>query len=429
MKPNEPNSSQSGLPLSQQGLSANVPLNQTNIQPSRDAAAQIIRSQIDNLYASSDNPTVNNATPQPQFATQPEPQPTPIEDVNPYQKTHSQNPSLQNHDWSQYHSAWQNYYQKYYQGYYTHHLEKTRQTLENQQIATNSNPTPNSITPDNNKFFPNTPKSQSEPIKTPLNDEEIFDLRQEIIGKVNKSATKIKKSRHFIPIISGIIVVLIFLFLQYNRLILSNVMAYISPGNIDPQNIVIDPTTELTVQPEPLLIIPKINVDVPVIYDIGNDYDSQMAAMTKGVAQFAIPGANSHPGQIGNTVIAGHSSNDLLDPGDYKFIFAQLDRLNVGDTIYANYNSKRYTYSVTKKEVVKPTDVDKLVYPTTKPILTLLTCTPVGTSVNRLLVTAEQISPDPNKSTAAPDTTKSTTKSIPGNSQTFFERIFGLNKN
>ena len=206
-------------------------------------------------------------------------------------------------------------------------------------------------------------------------------------------------------------------------------MAYVSPGNIDPQNIVIDPTANLTVGPEPSLIIPKINVDVPVIYDIGNDYDSQMAAMTKGVAQFAIPGANSHPGQIGNTVIAGHSSNDLLDPGDYKFIFAQLDRLNVGDTIYANYNSKRYTYSVTKKEVVKPSDVDKLVYPTTKPILTLLTCTPVGTSVNRLLVTAEQISPDPNKSTAAPETSKSTTGSIPGNSQTFFERIFGLNKN
>ena len=422
MNPNEPNSRQNGLPLSQQGLNANAPLNQVNpTQPSRDAATQIIRSQIDSLYTKSDNQTVTSVTPQPQ------PEPTPIADINPYQKTHSQNPSLQNNDWNQYHTAWQNYYQKYYQGYYTHHLEKTRQILEKQQIATNSRP--NSIPLANNSYFSNNTEPQPEPIKTPSNDEEIFDLRQEIIGKVSKSATKIKKSRHFIPIISGIIVVLIFVFLQYNRLILSNVMAYISPGNIDPQNIVIDPNAEATVGLEPSLIIPKINVDVPVIYDIGNDYDSQMAAMTKGVAQFAIPGANSHPGQVGNTVIAGHSSNDLLDPGDYKFIFAQLDKLNVGDIIYANYNSKRYTYSVTKKEVVKPTDVDKLVYPTTKPILTLLTCTPIGTSVNRLLVTAEQISPDPNKSTVAPDTSKSTTESIPGNSQTFFERIFGLNKN
>ena len=154
-----------------------------------------------------------------------------------------------------------------------------------------------------------------------------------------------------------------------------------------------------------------------------------MAAMTNGVAQFAIPGADSHPGQIGNTVIAGHSSNDLLDGGDYKFIFAQLDKLNIGDTIYANYNSKRYTYTVTKKEVVKPNEVSKLVYPTTKPILTLLTCTPVGTSLNRLLVTAEQVNPDPTKSSAAPVSNKSTTKSIPGNSPTLLERLFGSNSN
>jgi sortase A len=164
---------------------------------------------------------------------------------------------------------------------------------------------------------------------------------------------------------------------------------------------------------------------VPVLYGVGNDYDSQMAAMAKGVAQFAIPGASSVPGQIGNTVIAGHSSNDLLDSGDYKFIFAQLDKLVVGDTIYANYNSVRYTYIVTGKEVVKPTDVSKLVYPTTKPILTLLTCTPLGTSLNRLLVIADQVSPDPTESTQAPSTTSKQTTSIPGNSPTLFERIFG----
>jgi sortase A len=252
-------------------------------------------------------------------------------------------------------------------------------------------------------------------------------MRQDIIGKVVKSAANIKKSRHFLPILSGVIVILFFLFLQYNRLLISNVMAYVSPGNIDPQNIVIDPSADLTVPPESKLIIPKINVDVPVIYDIGNDYDSQMAAMQRGVAQFAIPGASSHPGQIGNTVIAGHSSNDLLDPGDYKFIFAQLDKLEVGDTIYANYNSIRYTYTVTKKEVVKPTDVNALVHQTTKPTLTLLTCTPLGTAISRLLVIAEQVSPDPNLSTAAPKS-KAATTSIPGSSPTFFERLFGNNE-
>ena len=153
-----------------------------------------------------------------------------------------------------------------------------------------------------------------------------------------------------------------------------------------------------------------------------------MAAMEKGVAHFSIPGANSHPGEKGNTVISGHSSNDLFDPGEYKFIFAQLEKLQEGDTIYANYKSKRYTYVITKKEVVKPTEVSKLVYPTDVPILTLITCTPLGTSLNRLRVTAEQVSPSPTEATAAPQSDSSTTgegSAMPGNSATLLERLFG----
>ena len=230
----------------------------------------------------------------------------------------------------------------------------------------------------------------------------MFELRQKLLDKVRTRAIKIRRSRHFVPVAAALVVVLIFGFIQYNQVLFATVNAYVSPGAIDPQNIVIDPTKDATVGPDPRLVIPKINVDVPAIYDVGSDYNSQMDAMQKGVAHFSIPGASSHPGEIGNTVLSGHSSNDLFDPGEYKFIFAQLDKLVEGDTIYANYNGKRYTYVVTKKEVVKPTEVNKLVYPTSKPVLTLITCTPLGTSTNRLLVTAEQVSPDPAAAAAAP---------------------------
>jgi sortase A len=130
---------------------------------------------------------------------------------------------------------------------------------------------------------------------------------------------------------------------------------------------------------------------------------------------------------VGNTVLSGHSSNDIIDPGSYKFIFAQLERLSKNDTIYANYNGVRYTYTVTKTEVVKPTDVGKLIYETDKPVLTLITCTPLGTSLNRLLVTAEQVSPSPNEAEAAPavDQSSQATVAIPGNSPTFLQRLFG----
>ncbi len=256
-------------------------------------------------------------------------------------------------------------------------------------------------------------------------DEEMFGLKQELKSKVLESANKIKKSRHFMPLLSGLAVFILFIFMQYNQVIIANIVSYISPGNIDPQNIIINPSASVAVGPAPRLIIPKINVDVPVLYDVGNDYESQMKAMQSGVAHFAIPGASSHPGEIGNTVIAGHSSNDLLDYGSYKFIFAQLEKLNTGDTIYANYNSTRYTYTITKTEVVKPNDVGSLVYPTSKPTITLLTCTPLGTATNRLLVIAEQISPDPAKSVAATNNTQDAITTIPGTSPTLLEQIFG----
>ncbi len=394
MKPNDANPTPANISPVTVG-----PVDAIPTQPAQQqAAADIVRAQIDSLYGGNAQTATVTATPQPT-----------LEDVNPYDRTHTANPQPTAEDWKQYHSAWQTYYQKYYEGYYTHHLKQATQQ------ATTSN----------QQYFGNQPKEEPV-IETLSKDEALFDLRQKLLSKVQASAKKARKSRHFVPITSAIIVMLIFAFLQYNRIIIANVMAYVSPGSIDPQNIVIDPSTDINVGPDPRLIIPKINVDVPVSYDIGNDYASQMKAMAVGVAQFAIPGADSHPGQIGNTVIAGHSSNDLLDSGDYKFIFAQLDKLVVGDSVYADYHGKRYTYTVTGKTVVEPTDVNKLVYPTTKPILTLLTCTPLGTALHRLLVTAEQVSPDPSKSAAAPTTaTPTKTTTMPGNSPTLLERIFG----
>ncbi len=406
MKPNEPKKDEIGAPLLPQRSIISTP----EPRPTQDAAARVIRNQINNLYDT-------QATLEPKPTA--EEAPTQLENVNPYQRTHTEHIAPQADQWKKYHTAWQDYYQKYYESYYTHHLRLAKQQ---QAVEASVGPIP---TTDNKGFFSNKSDSNEPPTK----EEALFDLHQKLLGKVKESAKNVKKSRHFMPIISGVTVVLILLFLQYNRVLIGNVSAYISPGNIDPQNIIIDPNLNSSVGPEPKLIIPKINVDVPVLYDVGNDYASQMTAMTKGVAQFAIPGASSHPGQVGNTVLAGHSSNDLFDTGDYKFIFAQLEKLEKGDTIYANYNSKRYTYTVREKQVVAPNDVSSLVYSTTKPILTLLTCTPVGTSLNRLLVIADQVSPDPNQSIAAPADTTNKQTAIPGSSPTFFERLFSWNWN
>ena len=102
--------------------------------------------------------------------------------------------------------------------------------------------------------------------------------------------------------------------------------------------------------------------------------------------------------------------------------------MQVGDTIYVNYNSKRYIYQITGTKVVKPTDVEALHIGTDKPRITLITCTPLGTALNRLLVFADQISPDPataTTATEAPASSSNATK-MPTAQPTFLERIFGV---
>ena len=260
-------------------------------------------------------------------------------------------------------------------------------------------------------------------------DEAMYDLRSKLINTVQDKAKEVRKSRHFLPIAAALTVMLIFVFLQYNRVLFANVAAYISPGNMEPQNIIVDPNATGVVGPESKLIIPKINVDAPVIWDaVASDQNSLNEAMNHGLVWFNMHGANSKPGEKGNFVVSGHSSNDWADQGDYKFIFARLEQIGVGDTIYANYNGKRYTYSITHTKVVKPTDVQALQIGDDKPYITLITCVPLGTALNRLLVFGEQISPDPDAA-AKPTTTTPASKEpakMPSNSPTFLQRIFGI---
>ena len=374
-----------------------------NIQaPSRDtsatqtAAANIARSQLDSIYSSQPSqPAEGNG-----------------ELPSTYRRTHDAKRASHAEQWQQYHSAWQEYYQKYYEQYYVGAVKQVHQAYSDHTQQT-----------DKASSSPETIDTHQVGVGQ---NEALQDLRRQLLSKVKKAGKKVRGSRHFVPLAAALIVLALFSVLQYNRAIIANVKAYVTPGEIDPQNIVVDPNASLQVGPEPRLIIPKINVNVPVDYTAAPDQASQLKAMENGVAYFGIPGANSKPGQIGNTVISGHSSNDFIDSGQYKFVFALLERLKPGDIFYLNYEGTRYTYTVTRTQVVKPTDVSSLVYPTTKPEVTLITCTPLGTALNRLLVTAEQVSPNPAAAASAPADSGQTGDAVmPGNSPTILERVFG----
>lgn len=320
--------------------------------------------------------------------------------------------------WKKYHAAWQDYYQKYYSQYYSNaarnyvareRLKDAREAAEDEEIMRVLNRT------SKNGDTKTAPESDS--------------IREELRNKIRtKAAVNMKKNRHikkYIPVFIGVFVVLVILFLQYNRLIFAPIMAYMSPGNVPASQIdALDPTITQTVSADPRLIIPKLNVDVPVHFGI--QPSEVMSAMNHGVAHYRISGASAFPGEIGNTVITGHSAGDVYSSNPYKFIFSGLERLEDGDLIYVNYNSVRYTYKVTKKEVVEPSNVASLKGVTDKPILTLVTCTPLGTSRYRLLVTGEQISPSYEGATESPtaDITVDEGTEMPANEPGFFEGIW-----
>ncbi|MCA0228017.1 sortase [Patescibacteria group bacterium] len=379
-------------------------------------AADVVRSQIDSIYHQDDNATQaveTETTTAPHSPTVASTADTgniqydhqQASSANPYARTHNEKEhTIQPSAWEKYHSAWQSYYQQYYERYYAGEVHQVKQSLENERQ-----------------------KNRAEEQSTSP-DEAMYDLRNKLRQQIETKATTVRKSRHFVPAVAAICVMVLFLFLQYNRVIFANVAAYVSPGNMDPSTLIVDPSASVDVGPEAKLIIPKITVQVPIVWDaVASDQNSLNAAMDNGVAWFNIPGANAKPGEKGNFVLSGHSSNDWMDGGNYKFIFARLEQIQEGDTIYVNYQSKRYTYTVTATQVVKPTDVSALIGKSDKPHLTLVTCTPLGTALNRLLVFADQVSPDP---TAAPETTADTAATeattMPSNSPTFLQRIFGF---
>lgn len=380
-----------------------VPGSRGSVTPptSRDAAADLMRQQINKIY---DEPQPNETVAASAAAS-----------ASPYEQTHSenedvqaaeQNAAIQAH-WQKYHSAWQQYYQMYYERYYQAQVQKHAVDAAVQSL--------------------DSPKKKSEP-ETVTEEQAVGELRNELLEKVKSQGKKIRKSRHFMPAIVAACVALLFIFLQYNQIIFANVLAYTTPASLDTVNTYIDPSTDVAVGPDPLLTIPKLAVQAPVVYDLTTlDEAVVETKLESGVVHYPIRGANAVPGEIGNTVILGHSANDVFAPGNYKFVFLRLEQLKDGDYFYLNYNGKRYTYIVTGRKVITPNQVSELAISTNKPIATLVTCVPVGTSTNRLLVFGEQVAPDPNTATAQNNTSNSSntnTSEIGGGTKSFFENLF-----
>ena len=142
------------------------------------------------------------------------------------------------------------------------------------------------------------------------------------------------------------------------------------------------------------VVIPKIWKNIPLV-EIENQHvegeddlnDIFMEELENGIIRY--PGS-ALPWDTGNSFIFWHSSNFPWLNGDYNDVFALLDNVTYDDEVIVYYGQQKYVYKITKKEVISPGDVEVL--KSKDPDLselTLMTCWPIGTTYNRLVVVGE----------------------------------------
>ncbi|MCL5434844.1 MAG: sortase [Patescibacteria group bacterium] len=127
------------------------------------------------------------------------------------------------------------------------------------------------------------------------------------------------------------------------------------------------------------LSIPRLNIQDAVVSATDDD-------LSKHLVNY---GGTAIPPDKGNAVVFGHSTlPQLFDPKNYKTIFAKAYELKTGDELFANVSGAIYKYRIYNITVVSPDDTSVLEQDYSDSFLTLITCTPPGTTWKRLIVRA-----------------------------------------
>lgn len=249
-------------------------------------------------------------------------------------------------------------------------------------------------------------------------------IKRALSDKIEQSAVVQDKRHPLRSVIFGLgigtVALLIMLFGLFNELVIA---PFIQPSrNVSATPIILD-TDGIAADGTSKVIIPKINVEIPVDYSLTSmEEDVIQKGLENGVVHYP---TTSRPGEQGNAAFFGHSSNNIFNPGKYKFAFVMLSNLENGDMFYLTYEGKVYAYKVYEKRVVSPNEVSVLnPVPGKTATAALITCDPPGTTINRLVVWGEQISPDPiNNASTSGQTVEPTDSELPGQPKTLWGRF------
>ena len=260
---------------------------------------------------------------------------------------------------------------------------------------------------------------------TPTSDRRtVADIKRQIIKHISANG-QLTPRHHLQSLLFGIgvgvIVIFITLFSFFNEYVIA---PFIQPSRYVSATPIIFGTNNVAPNSTPEVIIPKINVEIPLDLSVTSTDQNQIEnALESGVVHYP---TTVLPGQQGNTAFFGHSSNNIFNPGKYKFAFVLLHELVPGDTFYLTYNDKVYAYQVYDRQIVDPSNVSVLNnVPGKIATATLITCDPPGTSLHRLVVWGEQVSPNPSVNTvsAISPSAAGTPTVLPDNGPTLWSRF------
>lgn len=121
------------------------------------------------------------------------------------------------------------------------------------------------------------------------------------------------------------------------------------------------------------LEIPAVEIVAPISLVKSTDEKEILAKLDMGPVMFS---DSSLPGNIGATIILGHSAMHDWPKSNPIWTFTYLRDVNEGDEIILNFEHRKYVYIVEKKSILKKGE--ELPSVEQKNILFLITCWPPG---------------------------------------------------
>ena len=136
------------------------------------------------------------------------------------------------------------------------------------------------------------------------------------------------------------------------------------------------------------LVIPKIDINVKVFANVDAQNPKEyLPLLAQGVAHAK---GSLLPGQEGNVFIFAHSTNTPLNASRYNAVFYLLNKMEKDDEVFIYYQQEKHSYKVLEKKIISPEKLNDYLKTLKGETLTLQTCYPPGTTINRLLVTAQE---------------------------------------